>query len=107
MARLDDNGTQATIERSGDVAGKPLINIAGELDISTVPEVEAQLQSFIGGAPGIVFDLSRLEFMDSSGIAMLLRAAANTGSVEVRNPSNSVRKIITATGLTEVLRFAP
>jgi anti-anti-sigma regulatory factor len=43
--------------------------------------------------------------MDSSGIAILLRAAARVDSIEVRNPSSTVRRIIECTGLTEVLHL--
>jgi anti-anti-sigma factor len=109
MARLeDDDSASASVERSVDQSGSAVINIAGELDIATVPEVEAQLAPMIAKAPkSVVFDLSALDFMDSSGIAMLLRAAERTGSVEVRNPSNTVRRIILATGLSEVLRIDP
>jgi anti-anti-sigma regulatory factor len=43
--------------------------------------------------------------MDSSGIAMLLRTVGGAGSVEVRNPSTVVRRIIECTGLSEILRI--
>jgi anti-sigma regulatory factor (Ser/Thr protein kinase) len=44
------------------------------------------LDGIVKEAPDhLVIDLVALEFMDSSGIAMLLRAAGNTGSIEIRN----------------------
>ena len=55
----------------------------------------------------LVVDLTKLEFMDSSGIAMLLKIAARVDSVEIRNPSNAVRRIIECTGLTDVLHLDP
>ena len=53
---------------------------------------------------GSLIDLSALEFMDSSAIAMLLRVVANTGPVTVRHPSRTVRQVVQATGLQDVLR---
>ena len=50
--------------------------------------------------------MSGVEFMDSSGIAMLLRVA-ETAPVEIRSPSAAVQLIIRATGLTETLHVAP
>jgi anti-anti-sigma factor len=108
MARLEDDGAYASIERSVDASGADVINIAGELDIATVPEIEAQLEPMVATRPErVVFDLAALEFMDSSGIAMLLRASEKAGSVVVRNPSSAVRRIILATGLSEVLHLDP
>jgi anti-anti-sigma factor len=50
-----------------------------------------------------VFDLSSLRFMDSSGIALLLRAREQVGDVVVRNPSAVIQRIIEATGLGDTL----
>ena len=53
------------------------------------------------------FDLSALEFMDSSGIALLLRVAAKTQTVRLLQPSPLVRRLIEATGLSDVLQIDP
>jgi len=47
---------------------------AGELDLSTAPKLELQLHELRdSGFRRIVLDLRRLTFMDSSGIALILR----------------------------------
>ena len=78
----------------------------GEIDISNAATLGSALDRDdppeIGGPSP---SNCALEFMDSSGIAMLLRAVGGAGSVEVRNPSPVVRRIIECTGLTEILRI--
>lgn len=51
------------------------IRVRGELDLNTAPELEKSLQKGLGGdgAP-IVIDLSECEFIDSTGIALIVRA---------------------------------
>jgi len=95
----------ATLETTVDRQGARILRISGELDISSVPGVEADLTTAIerDGA-SLVLDLSELRFMDSSGIAMLLRAADKTGPVVIRGASRTVAHIIEVTGLTEILR---
>jgi anti-sigma B factor antagonist len=96
----------ATVTAASDNGGALVVSLGGELDMSTVPAIETELASLIAGAsPPITFDLSNLEFMDSSGIAMLLRVVGHTEPVVIREPSGTVRQVIQATGLQEVLRI--
>ncbi len=105
MAELDDGGAHASVTRSLESDGVPVLQIAGELDISNVATIEAQCEPSVQQAPGrVVFDFSSLQFIDSSGIAMLLRAA-QTSRVEIRNPPEVIRRIIAATGLADVLHI--
>jgi anti-anti-sigma factor len=106
MAELEDDASHATVERSPDGAQPLVISISGEVDMSNVQAVEAKLRGVLVDAPHrVVFDLSALTFIDSSGIAVLLRAAEKIERLEVRNPSSTVQRIIQATGLTNVLRL--
>jgi anti-anti-sigma factor len=41
--------------------------------------------------------------MDSAGIAVLIRAAANVNAIHLRDPSPIVRRLIEVTGLSGVL----
>jgi anti-sigma B factor antagonist len=106
MAELGDNGddgAHASVATDLQSDGVPVIRIDGELDISNVSAIEQECDVVVKQSPGrVVFDLATLRFIDSSGIAMLLRAAQSS-EVEVRNASNMIRRIIAATGLTDVL----
>ncbi|MDQ1480069.1 MAG: hypothetical protein QOI44_930 [Actinomycetota bacterium] len=95
---------QATVETTSDAAGTTIVRVGGDLDIASVPGVEAELEPILAaGAARVAFDLSSVSFMDSSGIAMLLRVAARVTTIEIREPSASVQLIIIATGLADVL----
>jgi anti-sigma B factor antagonist len=101
--REDDGASRASVECAGDT-DPPVIRICGEVDMSNVVSVETGIANAMVGRPErIVLDLSELRFIDSSGIAVLLRAAEKTQRVELRNPSSVVKRIIEATGLSDVL----
>jgi anti-sigma B factor antagonist len=97
------DGVRASVESTVDASGVPTVAIAGELDISNVSTVEAQLAPAVAGRTAVNFDLSSLTFMDSSGIAMLLRVREQTGGVVVAHSSRAVQRVIRATGLAEIL----
>jgi anti-sigma B factor antagonist len=103
MEQLGDGAT-ASLRETLNEKGERVITLDGELDISNVEIVEGQLRPLLGNGAAPVFDLSALTFMDSSGIAMLLRAAERTGAITIRKPSRVVQQIIDSAGLGEILR---
>jgi anti-sigma B factor antagonist len=107
MATTDNPGAPtARSEITTDATGVPIIKLTGEIDLSNAASVRATIESTVSAAPErIVFDLSGLDFLDSSGIALLLYAAAKSGSVQVRNPSDIVRRIIEVTGLSDTFHM--
>lgn len=84
------------------------ISLRGELDLANAPTAEAQLREALdaGDAPVIV-DMSELEFIDSTGIALLVAALAPNGnSAELRfvpSKSPAVTRVLELTGLAERL----
>jgi anti-anti-sigma factor len=59
---------------SHDASGVPVIKLSGEIDMSNVDALRGTIDPVVEHGPERVdFDLSALEFMDSSGIALLLR----------------------------------
>ena len=65
---------QLRSQREGDVH---TIALSGEMDLSNAGEVERELrQAETTDAQTIVVDLSRLQFMDSTGIRLLIAADA-------------------------------
>jgi anti-sigma B factor antagonist len=89
-----------------------LVSVAlkGELDLSTVRKVEDELESLeAGGAKLIVLDLSRLSFLDSTGLRCLVTAdqrarEAGRRLVLVRGP-DAVQRVFTITRLEERLEM--
>jgi anti-anti-sigma factor len=67
------------IERPGD--GLSILLLAGELDLSTIPKVEPELSEQVSSGSAVVVDLSRLTFIDSSGIGLLIKAHQDAEAV--------------------------
>jgi anti-sigma B factor antagonist len=87
-----------------------LVSLHGELDGATAKELEAEFVRIEAtGVSRIVLDLSKLEFIDSTGLAVILRAdtrAKNDGHVlRVLRPNGQVRRVFEISGLDEVLAF--
>ncbi|MFZ0089010.1 MAG: STAS domain-containing protein [Solirubrobacteraceae bacterium] len=62
------------IEQIRDERGVAL-QLRGELDLSSAPELKRRLADIAGASPGrLLIDLSELEFMDSSGLALIIQA---------------------------------
>jgi anti-sigma B factor antagonist len=109
MAELGaDSAAEVTIATRTDPAGVPMIALAGELDSSNAASLEAAVASVTSQhLDRLIFDLSALRFMDSAGISVLIGAAAKVDAVELRDPSQVVRRVIELTGLTDVLSVKP
>jgi stage II sporulation protein AA (anti-sigma F factor antagonist) len=82
-----------------------VVRVVGELDVSNVDRLRALLDTIEEPCAAIVVDLGELTFMDSSGIGVLLERHRRGATVTLRNPSPIVRRLVTATGLDDVLRF--
>ena len=105
MAELDPAGGAAycTVGVSRE-NGTPVVRLAGELDMVSAEGVRSAVEEALAGAgERLVFDVSELEFIDSSGIALLISATRKVPKVEVHHPTPIVRRIIELTGLTEIL----
>jgi anti-sigma B factor antagonist len=109
MADLEDGeAAEITLSTRVDPGGARVVSLAGELDSSNVHTLSETMTTLAAGRPEwVIFDLGALRFMDSAGIAVLVRTAAEVDTVQVRDPSPIVRRIIEVTGLSDVLRIVP
>ena len=87
--------------------GGVVVGVVGELDLATAPQLRDSLVALSEeGQTQVVLDLTRLSFIDSTGLSVLVmalnRARADGGSVLLRNPSQSVLRILEITGLVSV-----
>jgi anti-anti-sigma factor len=97
LVLLANNPTQDTV-----------VWLTGEHDLSTVEELAATIAAAADtGRPGLILDLSHVEFMDSSTIAQILVAPTSLGAegrtVRVRDPSPLARYLLEICGLTELV----
>jgi anti-sigma B factor antagonist len=94
-------------ETQGDAVS---IVLSGELDISTAPRVEEELQRVEETGPAvIVLDLRELEFMDSTGLRVIVSADGRAREADrslrlVRGPE-AVQRIFRVTRLDERLEI--
>lgn len=105
MAAVDKaQPTPIAVTGRNGVDGAMVVSIAGELDMSNVNVVRAQLEDLLVTAPAsIVFDLVELTFMDSSGIAFLVQLAARVKEISLRHVPGFIQRVLEATGVTELL----
>jgi anti-sigma B factor antagonist len=112
MAELDagrespqpDEAARLHAELLSDVEGVVTFRISGQFDISTEQIVRDRLRPAITAATAkLILDVSELTFMDSSGLAVLLVTAHEVPAIELRNPSEVIRRLITIAGLGETL----
>jgi anti-anti-sigma factor len=105
VAELEDTpAAEAEIDAHTDLSGVPIVTVSGDLDISNADALEATVASIVARRPErLIFDLTRLRFMDSAGIAVLLGAAGKVESVHIRSPTPAVRRVVELTGLSQVL----
>jgi anti-sigma B factor antagonist len=95
----------ATVSTDGDRA---TVALRGELDLSGVDRARRAIeQAESGEASLLVLDLSQLDFIDSTGLEVLLRAARrahDTGRrLIVARPSTYVRRLLELTAIDQAL----
>ena len=109
MASEQHDIVDGTLEvRTAIEDGTRVVSLSGELDLSNAETAKTALQEVRGANSPSVIDMRELEFIDSTGIALLVGIIGGEGP-EVRFvPSNSaaVNRVIELTGLAERLPLA-
>jgi anti-sigma B factor antagonist len=85
-----------------------LLVLAGEIDLYTSAQLRTALEHAIdGGARRVIVDLSKVDFVDSTGLAVLIEAIKRLpspgGSLHVVCPNGHIKRVFEITGLTSVL----
>jgi anti-sigma B factor antagonist len=93
------------------VEGRSVVAVIGELDLATAPELRERLALLSQeGKTHVTLDLSRMDFVDSTGLSVFVmashRAEAEGGSMVILNPSSPVMRIFEITGLTSLFTIA-
>ena len=88
--------------------GRVVVRLTGEIDLSNVDGLEAQIDSAIAHAQDVVIDLSAIDFIDSRGLRLLKRVSAavagRDGTLLVVAPATSVaRSVLDMTGMSQEL----
>ena len=84
------------------------IALEGRLDTVTAPDLEKALITIPEGVNTLVFDFSKLDYISSAGLRVLLRAHRSLpmgGRTKILNCNPVVKEVFSVTGFSEVLEF--
>ncbi|MCR5565689.1 MAG: STAS domain-containing protein [Clostridiales bacterium] len=82
------------------------IALEGRLDTMTAPELEAELNQNPGNAESLILDFSKLDYISSAGLRVLLsahKAMSAKGGMKVTNVNEIVREVFEVTGFADIL----
>lgn len=88
-----------------------VILVEGELDMNTAPELEHALEAPLAAPDtSLLVDLSRCEFIDSTGIALIVRAWQSldgSGNFSLCGLGDQVKRVLDVTGLESTIPTHP
>ena len=82
------------------------IALEGRLDTMTAPELEAEIKQSLGNAESLTLDFSKLEYISSAGLRVLLSAhkmMSSKGGMKVTKVNEIVREVFEVTGFADIL----
>ena len=85
---------------------KLTIDLEGRLDTSTAPQLENELKESIGSVKELVMDFSKLEYISSAGLRVLLSAQKimnRQGSMKLTHVNEVIGEIFEVTGFSDIL----
>lgn len=92
-----------TKENSGSIL---TVFLEGRLDTTTAPELEESLKGELDGINTLYFDFSKLEYISSAGLRILLstqKTMNKQGKMIVKNTNETIDDIFEVTGFADIL----
>ena len=83
--------------------------LEGRLDTVTAPELEAEIKKSLENIDPLTLDFSKLEYISSAGLRVLLsahKAMSSKGGMKVINANEIVREVFDVTGFSDILNIA-
>lgn len=95
-----------------EASGRTVIAVGGEIDVYTAPKLRDTITDLVGGgAYDLVVDLSAVEFLDSTGLGVLVgglkKVRSHDGSLSLVCDQDRLLKIFRITGLSKVFDIHP
>ncbi len=86
---------------------RSVVSVVGEIDVYTAPSLRERLNDLVAsGHYHLVVDLSGVEFMDSTGLGVLVgglnRVRTHDGTLRLVCAQEKILKVFRITGLTKV-----
>lgn len=85
---------------------KLVIALEGRLDTSTAPNLEAELKSSLDGVEELVLDFTKLEYISSAGLRVVLGAQktmTKQGEMKLTGVNDEVMEVFEITGFVDIL----
>jgi anti-sigma B factor antagonist len=84
-----------------------VVSLRGEIDVYTAPRLRQALIDLVeGGATDIVVDMTKVDFLDSTGLGVLVgglkRVKSKEGELRLVVTAERIMKIFDITGLSKV-----
>jgi anti-sigma B factor antagonist len=82
------------------------IALEGRLDTMTSPELEAELNKSMNDAEKLVMDFSKLDYISSAGLRVLLSAHKvmnRKGGLKITHVNDIVQEVFEVTGFSDIL----
>ena len=93
-----------------ETKGALVVHLKGELDQHSAVNLRINLdKKIMDGASHLIFDLSELDFMDSSGIGVIMGRYRMVhllgGEVWAANANDRMKKILVMSGVTKIIQI--
>ena len=85
---------------------KLTIAVVGRLDSNTAPQLEAELKQSIEETKSLVFDFTKLDYVSSAGLRVILSAQKQMnkqGSMVITNVKPTIMEVFEITGFADIL----
>jgi anti-sigma B factor antagonist len=96
---------------SHPAAGGDTVIVRGEIDMATAPQLRDLLNGLVdAGSTRILLDCRALDFLDSSGIGVLVavrKRLGDDGVLTLESPPAHVRKVLDLTGVSAHVAIVP
>ena len=88
--------------------GQAVVEVSGELDMCTAPELSRSLAGVLDQRPhDVTLDLADVDFIDSTGLTLLVRTSnaqqRHEGTLHLSSPTPPVRRVLEIVGLDGLL----
>jgi anti-sigma B factor antagonist len=98
--------TENITVRVTTTAGSTVVSVSGEIDLASAPVVRDAIKSMIeNGTHRFIVDLGGVDFMDSTGLSLLIAVHTQLGPGALGVVANraNVRRVLAVTGIDTVI----